>query len=301
MSRKISRRVFNQALGAACGAVATPALWIRSASAAEFTIRFAHNAPVNFPTHVRAMEAAKKISAATNGRVSLLIFPNNQLGSDPEMLSQVRSGAIQMYAVPGLLAQSIVADAGIHCLAFAFKGYGDLWPAIDGPLGATIRGAMNKMGLHTVSTAMDNGFRQITSRDRVIGGPEDLLGFKIRTAAFPMIISIFEHLGAATTTVSIKETYAALQTRLVDGQENPLPAIDILKFYEVQKKCAISNHVWDGFWFGINAAYWDKMPENLREIVETHLNEAAMLQRSDIAAQNEKVRETLVALSLIHI
>ncbi|MBB5048069.1 tripartite ATP-independent transporter DctP family solute receptor [Rhodopseudomonas rhenobacensis] len=299
MGKLISRRVFNRSILAATGgAISAPAIFTSPARAAEFTIRFAHNAPVGFPTHIRAQQAAERIKQATGGRVNLLIFPNNQLGSDPEMLSQVRSGAIQMYALPGLLAQSIVPDAGIHCLAFSFKSYDDLWPAIDGPLGAFIRASMDKIGIKTFATPLDNGFRQITSRDKPIFTPADLAGFKIRTAPSPIIISIFEHLGAATTTVSIKETYAALQTKLVDGEENPLPTIDAFKFYEVQKNCALTNHVWDGFWFCVNPAYWEKLPPDLQHVVESNMNEAAKQQRQDLALFNESVAKKLAAAGL---
>lgn len=283
------RRVFNRTVVAAGGLLGAPA-FLKYAHAAEFTIKFANNSPITYAMNVRAREAAERIKNETNDRVNVQIFPNNQLGGDPDMFSQVRSGAIQMYTVPGLLAQSVVADCGIHCLAFAFKDYASVWSAIDGDLGTHIRKSMRAVGVHPLGTAWDNGFRQTTSRDKPIRTPADLVGFKIRTPAFPMIVSIFESLGAAPVAINIKETYAALQTRLADGQENPTLVLEVWKFAEVQKFCSLTNHLWDGFWTGVNLKYWETLPPNLQQVVEKHFNEAARLQRADVEAQDKRMQ-----------
>jgi len=284
-----TRRSFNQSFLAGASALAAPA-FLQKAHAAEFTLKFANNSPISYAMNVRAREAAERIRKETNDRVNVQIFPNNQLGGDPDMFGQVRSGAIQTYTVPGLLAQSVVADCGIHCLAFAFKNYASVWAAIDGDLGAHIRKSMLATGVYPLGTAWDNGFRQITSRDKPIRTPEDLVGFKIRTPAFPMIVSIFESLGAAPVAINIKETYAALQTRLADGQENPTLVLEVWKFAEVQKYCSITNHLWDGFWTGVNLKYWESLPADVQKVVEKHFNEAAKLQRADVEAQDKRMQ-----------
>lgn len=274
----------------AAGILAGPAIMSLPARAAEFNLKLANNAPITYPTTVRARQAADRIRKATDGQVSIQLFPNNQLGGDPDMFAQARSGAIDAYMVPGLLAQSVVADCGIHCLAFAFKNYDTVWAGMDGELGAHIRKSIAKTGIHAMPRAWDNGFRQITSRDKPVRSPEDLAGFKIRTPAFPMIVSIFENLGAAPTAINIKETYAALQTRLADGQENPTLLLEVLKFYEVQKFCALTNHVWDGFWPGFNAKTWDKLPPNVQKIVEENFDQSALEERADIAAMEKRLQ-----------
>lgn len=288
-SPAVSRRAFHGQVMAGAVALSAPA-YLKLAHAAEYTIKFANNSPLTYAMNVRAREAADRIRKESDGKVNIQIFPNNQLGGDPDMFGQVRSGAIQMYAVPGLLAQSAVADCGIHCLAFAFKDYAAVWRAIDGDLGAFIRRQMTSTGVYPMKMAWDNGFRQITSRDRVIHGPQDLVGFKIRTPAFPMIVSIFESLGAAPTAINIKETYAALQTKLADGQENPTLVLEVWKFYEVQKYCALSNHLWDGFWTGVNLKYWESLPTTVQQLVERHFNQASTQQRGDVESQDKRMQ-----------
>jgi len=285
----LSRRSFSKSI--ALGVVGAPALLLRPAHAAEWTIKLANNVPVTHPINVRTREAIERIRKATGSRVDFRLFPNNQLGGDADMLSQVRSGALDMYTIPAAFAINVIPDVGIHGAAFAFKDYKSVWEAMDGPLGNFERKEFRKIGMHALETAWDNGFRQVTSRDKPIRTPDDLTGFKIRTPTTPLITTIFEGLGASPTSVNIKETYAALQTRLADGQENPLPIIDTFKFFEVQKYCSLTNHVWDGFLMSANLSFWEKLPADMRTVVETHFNEAARLQRADI----QKLQETLQA------
>jgi tripartite ATP-independent transporter DctP family solute receptor len=287
----LQRRKFTGAL--ATGILAGPAILSLPAYAAEYNLKLANNAPTTYPTNVRARQAVDRIRKATNGQVNIQIFPNNQLGGDPDMFAQVRSGAIDAYMVPGLLAQSAVADSGIHCLAFAFKNYDAVWAGIDGDLGVHIRKSILQAGIHALPRAWDNGFRQVTSRDKPIRTPEDLAGFKIRTPAFPMIVSIFDSLGAAPTAINIKETYAALQTRLADGQENPTLVMEVLKFYEVQKHCSVTNHVWDGFWPGFNAKVWEKLPTQVQKVIEENFTQSGNEQRADIAALEKRTQTEL--------
>src|SRR5205085_160421 len=107
-------------------------------------------------------------------------------------------------------------------------------------------------GLHCIEKSWDHGFREITSRTKRIDKPEDLKGFKIRLPVSPHFIALFKHLGASPTAINFGEVYSALQTGVVDGQENPLVLIDTAKLYEVQKYCSITNHIWSGFHTAFN-------------------------------------------------
>lgn len=284
------RRSISLASGAV---VAAPWIVSRGALAADVTLKIANNVPITHPTNQRLREAVESIRKATGGRVNVQLFPNNQLGSDSDQYSQVRSGALDMCLVACAWPISQIPDTGAHGLAFAFKDYASVWNAMDGELGAHQRKLWSTLGLHVLPAAWDNGFRQITSRDRPIRRPEDLAGFKIRTPASELIVSIFESLGAATTSVNIKEVYAALQTRLVDGQENPMIIMDVFKFFEVQKYCSLSNHVWDGFWTTVNQKSWSSLPGDVQRVIETALTNAAKAQRSDVAARDANMQAAL--------
>jgi tripartite ATP-independent transporter DctP family solute receptor len=147
-----------------------------------------------------------------------------------------------------------------------------------------VRGQINKANLVVMDRIWDNGFRQITSSTKPMNTAADLNNFKIRVPVSPMWTSMFKGLGAAPTSINFAEVYSALQTKVVDGQENPLAIIDTAKLYEVQKYCAMTNHMWDGFWFLGNRRAWEKLPPDLRAVVAKHINAAGMKQRADVAS-----------------
>ena len=280
-----NRRKF---LGAAAGLTALSALPVRNAraQAAEFQLKWATNAPITFPTNVRAQEAIEAIRTDTKGRVDIKLFPNNQLGGDTDMLSQTRSGAIDIFALSGLILQSLVPLAGINGLAFAFKDYETVWGAMDGALGAEVRGAIAKVNLHSFEKMFDNGYRNITSSTKPINSADDLKGFKIRVPVSPLWTSMFKAFGASPASINFSEVYSALQTKVVEGQENPLGIIQIAKLYEVQKYLSMTGHMWDGFWILANGKRWASLPKDIQDIMTKHINAAALKQRDDIRRLN---------------
>ena len=143
--------------------LATPALLSRPAWAAEFTYKYANNLPATHPMNLRAAEAVAKIKEETGGRVEIQIFPTNQLGSDTDVLSQVRSGAVEFFTLSGLILSTLVPQASINGVGFAFPDYASVWKAMDGALGAHVRAQIGKAGLMVMDNIWDNGFRQMTS------------------------------------------------------------------------------------------------------------------------------------------
>ena len=104
----------------------------------------------------------------------------------------------------------------------------------------------------------DNGFRQTTTSIQADRQPEDMDGLKIRVPVSPLWTSMFTALGASPSSLQSSEVYSALQTKIVDAQENPLATIDAAKLYEVQKFCSLTNHIWDGYWFIANGRAWER-------------------------------------------
>jgi tripartite ATP-independent transporter DctP family solute receptor len=292
----ISRRGLLITGVAAAGVALSPTS--ARAAGAEFTYKFANNLPLAHPLNTRANEAAARIKADTGGRVDLQVFPNGQLGSDTDMLSQLRSGALEFMTLSGLILATLVPAASISGIGFAFPNYDAVWAAMDGNLGTYVRAQVASSNLIAMDKIWDSGFRQITTSTKPIESPADLKGLKIRLASAPIFISLFKSLDAATTSINFNELYSALQTRIVDAQENPLSILSTAKFYEVQKFCSITNHAWDGFWFLGNRRAWDRLPESLRPIVARHINEAAMAERADLALLNGSVRSDLTAKGL---
>ena len=290
MKFRTTRRTLLLAGTAAGAAIAMP--WIAK-GAAEFQFKYANNSPVAHPLNVRATEAMKRIKEETNGRVDIQIFPNNQLGSDTDMLSQLRSGAIEFFTLSGLILSTLVPVASINGLGFIWDGYDKVWPAMDGGLGAYVRAQITKAGLHPMERQWDNGYRQMTSSTRPIKTPEDLKGFKIRVPPSPLWTSMFKAFDASPMSINFSEVYSALQTKVAEGQENPLSIIYFAKLYEVQKYLSETNHMWDGFWFLANGKLWNGLPADVRDVIAKNLNNSAIDQRADILKQNETFKTNL--------
>jgi len=150
-----------------------------------------------------------------------------------------------------------------------------------------------KQGLFALEKAFDHGFRNITSRTKPINTPDDLRGMKIRLPVAPTLIALFKSLNASPTALNFGEVYSALQTGVVDGQENPLQLIDEAKFYEVQKYVSMTGHVWTGIHCAFNLAAWKKLPPDIQDTIGHHMTEAATLERADWISNNETVTRTL--------
>jgi tripartite ATP-independent transporter DctP family solute receptor len=294
LHRKLNRRVVL------AGAAGLPLFAIRTrrANAAEFSFKLANNTPVTHPMTLRQQDAADRIKQATNGQLEIVLFPNNQLGSDTDMLSQLRSGAIDLFTMSGLILSTLVPPASINGVGFAFKDYPTVWQAMDGKLGAYVRGEIDKRGLVAMDKMWDNGFRQITSSTKPIKAPADLKGFKIRVPVSPLWTSMFQALGASPISINFSEVYSALQTKIAEGQENPLSLIQIAKLYEVQKYCSLTSHMWDGFWMLANRRSFEKLPQGVQEIVARELNKSALDERADVAKLNDTVASDLQAKGL---
>jgi TRAP-type transport system periplasmic protein len=275
------RTILKRASLTAAGALASPAILHWPAHAAEFAYKCGTALPDGHPLVIRGREAAAKIKAESGGKLDITFYTNSVLGQDTAMISQTIAGALEMYCLPiDLLAPKNEA-CGIFGVGFAFDGYKHVWDAMDGDLGNYLRDIATQIGFHCVPKCPDHGFRQITMKSKPIDTPDDLKGVKIRLPVAPYLIALFQALGASPTPINFGEVYSALQTGLVDGQENPLILIDTAKLYEVQKYCSMTNHVWAGIHYSFGNPYWQQLPADLQQLSEKHFNEAAMLERAD--------------------
>ena len=279
---------------------ASAALLARPARAqAEFEFKIGFDNPDSHPMTVRIVDMAKTILEQSGGRLNIKVFPNSLLGGDTEMLSQVRSGGMELFGAPSLTLSTLVALSGLPSVGFAFKSYRQIWTAMDGDLGGLIRAAITKSGLVPIGPVWDNGFRQITSSKGPIDGPGDFAGFKIRVPNTALLTSLFSALGGSPTSINFNELYSALQTHVVEGQENPLALIESNKLYEVQKFCSLTNHCWSGYWIVANRRALARLPEDLRAMLEQNLTKAAMAERDDLAKADESVRAALAVKGLV--
>jgi len=286
-------------LGSASAVWAT-ALMGKPAHAAEFDFKLGVNTPDSHPLTVRLTEAAKEAGTRSSGRLNVTVFSNSQLGGDPEMLSQLRSGGIELLAAPSMTLSTLVPLSGLPSVGFAFQSYDQVWAAMDGGVGEVVRDAIAKTGIVPLQKMWDNGFRQITSSSsRQLNSVDDLKGFKIRVPVTALLTSLFSGLGALPASISYSELYSALQTHIVEGQENPLAQVSTGKLYEVQKYCALSNHCWSGYWVVANRRAVSSLPGELAQILNESFDAAAIKERADLLEMERSLQADLAAKGMI--
>lgn len=271
---------------------------VMAQGASKFNLKIAITLPESHPTPVALKAACAEILKESNGRLNVEVYPSGQLGSDTDTLSQVRSGAIDFICTAGSIYGNLVPAASINSIAFAFPNYATVWKAMEGDLGAYIRAAFDKVNLTQVGKVFDHGFRQITHSSKPITAPKDLVGMKIRVPATPLWSSMFKGLDASPTTVPIGELYTALQTKVVDGQENALPTIDAIKLYEVQKYCSYTSHMWEYFALVGNKKNWNALPEDLRALAVRIFDANAVKQRAAHDALSATLEAKLKGLGM---
>ena len=288
--KPVSRRA---ALRVAGTALAAP-LISRYAHAAEITWRVGHVAPVNTPLHQHLLEAADAIAKRSDGKMELSVMGEGRLGIQSGLLAQVRRGGLEITVATCTQLAPTATLCSIPMIGFAFGDYANLWPAIDGELGQTIRSQIRtELSLEVPEKIWDFGFRNITTSTRPIQTAADLAGLKIRTQIDSDEMDIFRGLAAIPVVITLPYLRMALEHHQVDGQEGMLPIIDYARLNEVQSYCAMTHHIWDGLWICINPTAWKNLPERLQNVVANTLNGSAQRQREDSAKMEDSIRATL--------
>lgn len=279
------------------GASAFPlcAVYGRPLRAAEFNFKLATGNNDTHPTTTRLKEVATRLTEGSSGRLAAKVFNNYQLGNDADVLSQIRSGALEMTGMSTSILATLVRDVGVLNLGFAFPTYDHVWKTTDGELGDHLRQKIRAAGIIPMGKIWDNGFRQITSSTREIKSPQDLKGLKIRVPPAPLLTSLFKELGAGPTAIGFAEVYTSLQTRVVEAQENPLNVIGMARLYEVQKYLSRTSHAWDGIWMLASRRAMNDMPQDLQTLVHTEFDAVATRQREDLDKMDQELQREFSA------
>ena len=285
-------------MAASAATFATIGILRYPAGAAEFTYKLGHDDPAAYPPSVRIAEAAAKINAESNGRLEITVYPDSQLGGSTQMMTQLRSGALQfLRQIAGTVAV-IMPVCGIDSLPYIYTGSKEAWAARDGALGKYLRAQLGTIGIYAFDKMWDLGFRQVFNSAHPINVPDDLHGLKIRVPVDQVEVAFFKAMGASPTPLNITEMYTGLQTHLLDGGELPLGPILSRKLYEVQKYLSITNHMATGEFLMANADAWQKLPKNLQDIVERNFDAAAVVAREEMVANDKQIEAQLVSLGM---
>ena len=300
--KKLSRKTFATGSAAALASVA----FVRSqARAAQFSWKFGVDTPVDHPINTRAVEAFARIRKESGGQLDITSYPNSTLGSDPNMLLQLRQGALEMLAYAGGILDTVVPVSSIENVAFAFPTREKALAAMDADLGALVRKAIIDKGIMVFEKLYENGYREFTTSPHPIRNAADLQGLKLRVSPGKLRVDSFRSMGAAVTPIPPNELYTALQTHLVDGQETGILLIEAQRFYEVQRYCSLSNHMWSGYWNLLNLDKWNSLPPKLQEILRRNMNLSALKERRDTelltGATIDKLRRQGMAINKVDV
>lgn len=265
---------FKRSTLAAAGVLAAASLLAAPAQAAK-TMRIGHLNPQNpFETHSGAMVAVFKslVETASNGSITVQLFPNGQLGKDNEVIAQVRDGIVEScISSAGGVAQHYPL-VGVFDVPFAFPNMGVVHQvmSLDSPFGKKFAGDLEAKtsGLKVLGMLDSGGFFEFSNSKRPIKTVADMQGLRIRTMTLPTHETVVSSLGGQPTPLPWAEVYTALQTGVADGQMNPIPIIAFAKFDEVQKYLSITNHLITPYVWFINKDFYDSLSAEERDIVD---------------------------------
>ena len=290
-----SRRAFLMAGGAA--GFATVGILTSPARAAQYEFRCTSDLPADHPSSLGMVQMWKAIERESGGRIHTQLFTGGQLGGAAATLSQVRLGAIQFF-IGGGVVSGVIPTWDITNIGFAFKDGDGVFRAMDGQLGAYIGREGASKGLHVLHSVWDSGMRDITTSSHPIRTADDMPGFKIRVVASKIIVDLFKTLGASPAPLSLGETYTALQTKVVDGQDTPLVTIETSRYYEVQKYLSLTDHNWSGLLVVANADLWKNLPSDLQTIIERNNTKYALIERHTTRIVNLAMADKLARQGL---
>lgn len=248
-------------------AAAAIALVPITATAQDHTFRLAHVTSDKEPLQSAMEEFVKNVEARTEGRVSIDIFPNAQLGSNPEVFEQVRAGVpIITISDPGYLSD-FVADFGVLGGPYLMEDPRDFQKIIDSDLYADMKKRLRtESGLELLSLNWLFGSRHMLS-DKPISSPDDTAGMTFRTPPNIMWVETFKAMGARPTQVAWGEVYSALSAGVVDGAEAPLPSIFGAKLHETKKVISLTGHFKGFTGLMMNADAFAGLPEDIQTII----------------------------------
>lgn len=244
----------------------------------ERTIRFGH---LNNPDHAVSFGVkrfAEILSAKSDGKMKVQEFPSNQLGNEQQQQAALQGGVQQMYAPATTSLAGIVKEFGLVDFPFAVSDFEQADELLDGPLGQTLIAKLPEKGLVALGY-WDLGFRNVTNSRHPIEKPEDLAGLKIRVIPNPVFLETFQAFKANPVPLPFAELYGALESKAVDGQENPFAVILSNKFYEVQKYVSATNHVYAANIVLVSKRFWDQLTPQEQQWMHESADEARAYQR----------------------
>ena len=236
-----------------------------TATAAE-ELKFGHVGAPGSLFAISAEEFAKRANEKLGDKAKVTVYGSSQLGGDKELLQKVKLGTVD-FALPSTVMSSVVPEFGLFEMPYLVKDRNHMKRIADEIVIPKLAPLAEKQGYKIIGV-WENGFRQITNNVRPIKTPKDLNGVKLRTPKGKWRVKMFQAYGASPSPMALSEVFVALQTGVMDGQENPLIQIYSQKFQEVQKYLSMTGHVYTPAYVVVSARKWGDLPEDVRKVLE---------------------------------
>jgi len=224
-----------------------------------------------------AQKFADIVAKKSDGKMKVKLFPNGVLGGDLQTVSALQGGTLDLTTLPPGLLVGLNKEFGAFDLPFLFDSFAEADAVLDGPVGKKF---MERLPSGLVGLAYwDHGFRNVSNNRRAIAKAEDFQGLKLRALQAPLMLETFNALGSNAVPMAFTELYAALESRAVDGQDNPVVAFQTNKFDEVQKHLSLTRHVYNPLVVLFSQKTWDQFSADERKVLLEAANEARVEQR----------------------
>jgi TRAP-type transport system periplasmic protein len=256
----------------------------------SYSIKMGHGHSTSHPNHIGYLAFKEMVEGESDGRITVEIYPSNQLGNEEEMLQQLKVGTLQ-FTISGrfnVTAPKLEAFG----LPFLFRDYTHVEQVLGGPIGEEYAKAAEKNGVKILGYT-HSGLRQITNNVRPIKSPADLKGLKMRTPPIESILQTMKAMGANPTPIPFGELYMALRNGVVDGQENPFINIYTAKFYEVQKYMLVCNYIYITSPFWVDLKWYNKLSDSDRDLIDRASDHAINLMNQITADGETEMRQKL--------
>lgn len=258
-------------------------LIVPSANAlAATTLNFAHTHPVEDAQHLAAEHFAELVDERSGGELQIRVFPSGQLGSDTALVASARGGQVDIVLTGNPYYTGLVGELNVLDLPFLFDNYAQAYAVLDGEIGQSL---LAKLGEHDLKglAFWEIGFRNLTNSRHPVKAATDIKGLKLRTTPNPAHIAAFEALGANPTPMPFTELFTALETRTVDGQENPVSLIRSANLYEVQDYLSLTAHAYTAAPLVMNKAKFESLNPEQQQLLVTAAIDSAQFERQELA------------------
>jgi tripartite ATP-independent transporter DctP family solute receptor len=270
-------------------AIAGAALLIATSAFAQFTertIKFTNGVNEDHPVGAGVKRMQEVLNAKTGGKIKINAFWGGAAGGDLPATQALRAGTQEMVCTSSSPLVGIIKELGVFDLPFLFANEKEADAVLDGPAGQYFNKRLEAVGLVNLAY-WENGFRNLTNSKRAVAKVEDFDGVKVRVMQNNIFLDTFKTLGTNAVPMAFGEVFTALETKTIDGQENPFVTIDTSKFYEVQKYLSVTRHAYTPFLVLYSKKLWDQLNPQEQAVLREAAIEGQKVQRATIRAQSD--------------